>query len=370
LLVDRFEPGLRHAASEAQVERDMPTIEPGQSKRLKITLEVTQPGPLAHTVEIRSSDAVVASARAKLTAGQPPAAEPKTPPKARPIDEPPPLPGPREEPAPAEGPKPLLKPAAPKATPAPEQPAVKPAPGSAFPEMKPDNRPPGAEEEPERGPDLGPPLVENAGELKRLHAEFPVWIDRTGARVVVIGSVCQRQTPLELFACVRGSKEHESVLSVPVKASLIHVGLLAVGAEAGSPAQFQPKYVPARGTEIEVGLVWKDAKGKLQTARGQDWVRNAKTKKALEHPWVFAGSRFYENPVTKTRYYQADAEGDLICVSNFPSAALDLTIASTADDADLLYEAFTENIPPRGTPVTVLLTPKAKKPAEPAKGQP
>jgi hypothetical protein len=136
---------------------------------------------------------------------------------------------------------------------------------------------------------------------------------------------------------------------------------LAVGAEAGSPVQFRPKYVPASGSEIEITCVWKDAQGKRQTARAQDWVRNVKTGKAMEHPWVFGGSRFLKNPVTGETYYQADADGDLICVSNFPGAMLDLPIESTSSDASLLFEGFTEHIPPRGTPVTLILTPKAKR---------
>jgi hypothetical protein len=106
--------------------------------------------------------------------------------------------------------------------------------------------------------------------------------------------------------------------------------------------------------------VWKDAHGKRQTARAQDWVRNSKTGKAMQYPWVFGGSRFQKNEVTGETYYQADADGDLICVSNFPGAMLDLPIQSTSSDTELLFEGFAEHIPPRGTPVTLILTPKLK----------
>jgi hypothetical protein len=58
--------------------------------------------------------------------------------------------------------------------------------------------------------------------------------------------------------------------------------------------------------------------------------------------------------------YQADREGDLICVSNFPAAVLDLPIESTSENTELLFEAFTERIPPVGTAVTVILKPKKK----------
>jgi hypothetical protein len=53
----------------------------------------------------------------------------------------------------------------------------------------------------------------------------------------------------------------------------------------------------------------------------------------------------------------------LICVSNFPSAVLDVPIQSTDSNAALLFAAYTERIPPIGTPVTIVLAPKLGKPA-------
>jgi hypothetical protein len=225
-----------------------------------------------------------------------------------------------------------------------------------FPEIPPRDEPP----KEEKMPDLGPPLVDHPENLKQMNEKYPVWVDRTQRSVILVGVVCQRQSPLELFACLRGSKEHEAVLAIPTKAAFVHAALLAVGAEAGSPVRFRPKYIPASGSEIEITCVWKDSQGKRQTARAQDWVRNSKTGKAMEYPWVFGGSRFQKNTDTGETYYQADADGDLICVSNFPGAMLDLPIQSTSSDTELLFEGFTEHIPPRGTPVTLILTPKLK----------
>ena len=213
----------------------------------------------------------------------------------------------------------------------------------------------------ESGPDLGPPLVDKPDRLKLLHPYYPVWFDPDGKQVVMVGAVCQREVPLELFACLKGSKEHESVVVVASKAYVVHAGLLATGAEAGNPVQFYPEYVPARGTEIEITVVWKDQQGRRQRARAQDWIRDATTQKAMAHPWVFAGSRFSKDETTGEQFYHADGEGDLICVSNFPSAVLDLPIKSSDSDASLLFEAFTERIPPRGTAVTLILAPKREK---------
>jgi hypothetical protein len=310
-----------------------------------VTFRVARPGKLSHRIEVTSEGKVLAAARSSLTAlaaKDSPAGSPQA---STPLK---PVPANSKEDA-------SKKSSKPKAA------ATKSA-DDDFPDFEsmPKTPPPSAEE---RIPDLGPPLVDDPQDLKRLHEKFPVWIDRKQNRVVLIGVVCQRQVPLELFACLRGSKEHESVLSVPTKASFVHAALLAVGAEPGSPVQFRPKYLPARGSQIEITCVWKDAQGNRQSARAQDWVRGTKSGKAMTYPWVFGGSRFIKNPFTDRMNYQADSDGDFICVSNFPGAMLDLPIESTSSDADLMFEAFTEHIPPRGTPVTLILKPQPGQPA-------
>lgn len=209
------------------------------------------------------------------------------------------------------------------------------------------------------------PLVDNVEKLTRLDPERPLWLDKENKRVVMVGQVCQTNVPLEMFACLAGTKEHESIVTVDVKAFAVHAALLALGATPGTSVVFHPEYKPATGPEIEVTVVWKDEKGKQHSARAQEWIRNQKTGKAMEHAWVFAGSRFFEDEVTKQKIYMAEG-GDFICVSNFPSAMLDLPVASPQDNADLLFEAFTDRIPPRGTPVTLILTPK--RDAKDAKG--
>ena len=214
-----------------------------------------------------------------------------------------------------------------------------------------------AEEPMEKPRDLGPPLVDHPETLKKLHPVYPVWIDMDNKQVVMVGEICQTNVPLEMFACLRGTKEHESIVAVPTEAFIVHGALLRVGAKAGKPVQFMPKYVPASGTQIDITVRWKSEKGKVQTAQAQDWVRNMKTGKALDQPWIFSGSGFWKDESTGKEYYQAEG-GDFICVSNFPSAMLDLPIESSESNADLLFQAFTERIPPRGTPVTLILKPK------------
>ena len=192
--------------------------------------------------------------------------------------------------------------------------------------------------------------------LKRLDSKQPLWIDAERKRVVMVGDVCLREGQLEMLVCPHGSKEHESVLHVAVEPYKVHAALLAVGAEPGNPARFVPDYQPARGTQVDVWLFWTDENGKRQRARGQDWVRHAGTQKSLEQSWVFGGSGFWVDETTGKKHYQAE-QGDFICVSNFPTAMLDLPDESSDKAGQLSFDAFTERIPPLGTKVTIVLKP-------------
>ena len=79
----------------------------------------------------------------------------------------------------------------------------------------------------------------------------------------------------------------------------------------------------------------------------------------MKYPWVFVGSGFWNDPETGKRYYHAE-RGELICVSNFASAMLDLPVPSSQTNDDLLFRAYTERIPKVGTPIKLILIPKPK----------
>jgi len=202
-------------------------------------------------------------------------------------------------------------------------------------------------------------LAKDPPGMTRLMPGYDVWIDAANKRVVMDGTVCLREGQLEMFACTKGTKEHESVVAANTKAYAVHAGLLAVGAKVGTPVQFQPTYKPATGTEIEIGVVWTDKNGTVHRDRAQDWIQNVKTGKAMEYSWVFSGSGFWEDPDGGPKRYMAEA-GDFICISNFPSAMLDLPVQSSQSNEELLFQAYTEHIPPLGTKVRLVLTPKLK----------
>jgi hypothetical protein len=79
--------------------------------------------------------------------------------------------------------------------------------------------------------------------------------------------------------------------------------------------------------------------------------------------WVFAGSQTVTDETTGENRYQADG-GDFICLLNLSSATLDLPIRSESSLESRLFEAFSERLPPTGTPVTLLLKPNLTAPSK------
>ncbi len=87
----------------------------------------------------------------------------------------------------------------------------------------------------------------------------------------------------------------------------------------------------------------------------------------MKADWIFVGSGFYVDLQTGKKFYMAEG-GDVICVANFSTAMIDVAIQSSASgESNLLFEPYTERIPPLGTDVTVELAPVFKKKQTPGK---
>jgi hypothetical protein len=220
---------------------------------------------------------------------------------------------------------------------------------------------PGCEEKPP-AKKTHPTSATATATAKKVQAGKNVFVEIQGdkRRVLVNAYVCLRDGMLEQLMCRRHTKEHEAILAADVDARDIHKALIIAGAEAGSPVQFTPKFRPPRGSTVKVTLQYQD-KGKTVTVPAQEWVRNAKTGKNLAADWVFAGSQLISDPIDKTSppMYAAN-DGDVICVSNFDTAMLDLPMNSPKDWSAREFEAHTERIPPLDTPVLVILDPQKR----------
>ncbi len=195
----------------------------------------------------------------------------------------------------------------------------------------------------------------DAPSLKRLSKTDAVWLDENRKELVLRGTVVLDRGPLELFACPKSTKEHEAVVAVDAKAQVVHAGLLALGLEPGKPVSFDPKYVAAAGPVVKIRMRWKGKDGKVVETPAQDWIRDTRTGKPMAADWVFAGSSFWKDETTGEEFYQADG-GDLVCISNFPTATLDIPIASSQSNEALLFEVMDGVVPPRDTPVEMILS--------------
>lgn len=201
------------------------------------------------------------------------------------------------------------------------------------------------------------PVPKNAKAMPEPHL---VWVDAKNQQVFVDGYVSLNEGLLEMFACPSGTKEHESVVAVHCSAQMVHAALLAVGAKVGHPVRWEPEFEPPTGTQIDIEVRWLNENKKWQSVRAQDWLVDVDSKKTMSHPWVFAGSGFWKEEETGKEYYMAEG-GDLICVSNFSTATLDIPIKSSQANDGLLFEANTKKIPEIGTPVRLVLKPKLEK---------
>jgi hypothetical protein len=206
---------------------------------------------------------------------------------------------------------------------------------------------------------IPPPKLPPPEGATRLDPEFDVWLDEKQRAVIVDGNISLREGMLEMFACPRGTKEHESIVSANTRVYLVHAGLVGLGVDPGTPVEFVPAYKPPTGPQIEVLVQWIDEDGNEQTIRAQELIKDIRTEKAMTHPFVFAGSLFWKDPDTGREYYLAE-QGDFICVSNFGTAMLDIPVESSQSLDQLAFAAFTERIPPLGTPVRLILKPNVK----------
>jgi hypothetical protein len=222
----------------------------------------------------------------------------------------------------------------------------------------------GFDSNPDPKPSVPKPQSTKSADPKKVPVGANIWLEilPDGTRQVNLSAeVCLTRGPLELLLTRKGHKEHEAILAADIDARKLHEALILAGAQPGEPVRFTPAYQPARGTKIEVEIVFSD-QGTSRTVRAQQWVRNLATKRELDASWVFAGSLLVDDPFDPKapKRYLAN-EGDVIAIANFESAMLDLPIPSSKAEQELGYEAWEERIPPEGTKVAVLLRPVLAK---------
>lgn len=200
---------------------------------------------------------------------------------------------------------------------------------------------------------------------KRFGDKHEIWIDFESRQVITGGNICLQAGQLEVFACPRHTKEHEAIISVNALASELHAGLLAIKSEPGEPVKWAEQYQKATGPVIKIDVIWKAEDGKVVTLPAQELVRNTKTGKAMTEDWVFGGSQEFRDEETGHTFYYGDS-GEMVCLSNFSTATMDVPVQSSDANEGLLFEANPDVVPQVNTKVYMVFKPgpNLKKPED------
>lgn len=172
-------------------------------------------------------------------------------------------------------------------------------------------------------------------------------------RIEVPGEIVLQKGAIEVMACARGGKVHESVLVLRCRPSDLNAALLYVGCKATAGPSFLGDPTKPEGTRLVVEVGW-DADGKAARHRLEDLAYDLVAQAPMPRiAWVYAGSKFVQDPASGTEVYMADRERNLITTWHDPHALLDNPLPTGGDDT--VYVAHTERLPARGTGVRVTI---------------
>ncbi len=206
--------------------------------------------------------------------------------------------------------------------------------------------------------------------------------------VDVESSVCLHRGALELVACTKGTKEHESIVVIEAKPMHIHAALLLLGAKPGSPATRQQLGdqaerwidVPPRGGPVDVFLLLKGKEGKTVEHPISDFIAPSRPRandpasadqeaRFPTHTFIFAGSVLYGDGPGPRRYL-SDQSGNVISLSTFGDELLCLPAIYSQDNHALMWQVNATNLPAVGSTVTLRLRPQVLPAAKAAKANP
>jgi len=237
-----------------------------------------------------------------------------------------------------------------------------------------------------------PALQKSAAKPASKNVKLPGLVINLQDRCVDLeATVCLDEGMLELIACTKGSKEHESILAISAKPMHVHAALLLLGAKNGNPAMRRPVdekqtrwvHVPPRGDRVDVYLVLKNKEGKRTEHPISDFVTRTeqnpdditldsrvgnmnfgKADKAGEktkfpHTFLFAGSHLRDNG-SGPRQYLADHSGHVISIVTYGDELLCLPGMHDKGNDSLMWQVVGKKLPKVGSKVTLRLRPQAK----------
>ena len=178
--------------------------------------------------------------------------------------------------------------------------------------------------------------------------------------------ICLKKGVLELIACTKASKEHESIVAVESTAKHIHTALLLLGAEAGSPARRKPvddeknawMDVPPSGAPVDVFLVFDNEESAKPVEKPiNEFITQEDGEIFSTNTFLFAGSILHSSDNNGPNHYMADKSGNVISISTFGDEVLCLPGLHSQVNTELYWNVAGDKLPDVGTPVILRLRP-------------
>ena len=198
-------------------------------------------------------------------------------------------------------------------------------------------------------PTAAPTTAPARGKLPHIQVDVKKRQVRVDAETLAVDA------PLEFFCVTSGTNEHESVIRTPAKPANIHLALVMIGLEPGTPVQFSEAtktWLPPHGPPLQITMEYEQ-NGKPASVPAYRWMRDIRTKKEMPPThWIFAGSRVMEDG-----NYAADVTGYVVSIVNFDLTMIDLPqVASNANET-LAWERNPDVAAPMGAKVTMIIEP-------------
>jgi hypothetical protein len=156
-------------------------------------------------------------------------------------------------------------------------------------------------------------------------------------------------------------KLHEALLRTKARAFDLNIVLLLLDLKPDAewfvpPAPPKPLDAAAQTARLDFFVRWKDPDGGAEkTGRLDAWITDLTTKKpAAPTPWIFTGSHLNEE-----KRFAAEVDGSLVALYHDARALINSPREGANNDEQWVPA---EDVPPKGTPVTVVIRPAAKAP--------
>ncbi len=235
----------------------------------------------------------------------------------------------------------------------------------------PDSRPPSSRPPtaPEQADPACPPEGEPRPAIKALggsrHELNGITFNADTRAITLPCKVNMTEGLLEYALVHEAGKVHESFLSTVVSPYDLNVVLLLLNYKAGT-AFFDhsdkkagavlvknPKIDPA--ANLLVTLDWKDTAGRPRTARLESLLLNVEKKAPVtEGPFVYTGSMVLDDGL-----FMAKDTGSILAL--YADAAALINNPREGNDNDDIWVTDNSKAPPKGTPVTLTLSPSPAK---------